>query len=167
VYRQAALSGTKLGRVPSRALVEAAVVNAVEAVLSGGSVEDDRIECKSELMRPDRVRQLAGAANAALGEDLIWVVGIDEKAKILTPLENQSVDVADWWAQVEAAFDGAIAPDLMHLWVPVTGGRVLALHFTTDRAPYVVKSPGGGIMQEGYARRTCRQPKQELSKPCT
>jgi hypothetical protein len=129
--------------MPSRALIEAAVVTAVEAVLSGGSVEDDRIECKSELMPPDRVRQLAGAANAALGEDLIWVVGIDEKAKALTPLNNPEIDLADWWAQVERNFDGAVAPDFISLWVPVSGGSVLALYFNTDRAPYVIKNPSG------------------------
>jgi hypothetical protein len=130
--------------MPSRALIEATVVTAVEAVLSGGSVEDDRIECKSELMPSDRVRQLAGAANAAFGEDIIWIIGIDETAKALRPLNRQNIDLADWWAQVESKFDGAVAPDLTPLWVPVTAGMVLALHFGTDRAPYVVKVPPGG-----------------------
>jgi hypothetical protein len=129
--------------MPSRALIEAAVITAVEAVLSGKSVEDERIECKSDLMPPNRVRQLAGAANAARGEDIIWIVGIDETAKRLVPV-GQSIDLADWWAQVESNFDDGIAPDLVHIWVPVTGGRVLALHFATDRAPYVVKSSQGG-----------------------
>lgn len=59
--------------------VEEKVLNAVETVLAGGSVEDSRIECKSDWPSVDKVRQLAGHANAARGETIIWIIGIDEK----------------------------------------------------------------------------------------
>ena len=95
------------------------------------------------MIPPHRVRQLAGAANAAMGDDLIWIIGIDEDAKTLVPID-QSVDPADWWAGVQTSFDDGVAPDLTFLWVPVEGGRVLALHFSTDRSPYVVKAVQGG-----------------------
>jgi hypothetical protein len=50
------------------------------------------------------------------------------------------VELADWWAQVVAAFDQGIAPGLTPLVVPVGADRsVVALYMTTERAPYVVK----------------------------
>ncbi|NMO57525.1 hypothetical protein HH310_40960 [Actinoplanes sp. TBRC 11911] len=129
-----------------RALIEAMVVTAVEIVLAGGAVEDERVECKSTLFDPNRPRQLAGAANAALGEDILWIVGVDEDGKKLVPLD-ESVDPADWWSQVTKAFDDGIAPDLTFLRVSVPGGTVLALYFATDRAPYAIKNLGGGAPQ--------------------
>jgi hypothetical protein len=126
-----------------RALIEATVVAAVEAVLAGGKVEDERIECKSYLLPPENARQLAGSANAALGEDVIWIIGIDEDAGTLVPL-NHAMDLADWTAKLFRAFDDNVAPDLTSLSVPVPGGNVLALHFQTDRAPYVLRNPKGG-----------------------
>src|SRR2546430_8659587 len=112
--------------VMKRALIEATVVSAVETVLAGGSVEDERIECKSILLSPENARQLAGSANAALGEDIIWIVGVDETAKTLVPL-NSTIDLADWTARLTRAFDDNIAPDLTSLWVPVPNGTVLAV----------------------------------------
>lgn len=129
--------------MPKKALIEAIVVAAVEAVLSGNRIEDERIECKSELMPPERVRQLAGAANAALGDEVIWIVGVDEAKAQLVPLDS-TVDLADWWAKVERGFDDQVSPGLTSMWIPVPNGLVLALHFTTDRAPYAVRNPGGG-----------------------
>jgi len=124
-------------------MIEAKVVAAVQQVLTGGKIEDDRVECKAELMPPDQVRQLAAAANAALGDDILWIVGLDEKAQRLVPLDTQ-VDLANWWAQVERNFDDGVAPQLLSIRVPVAAGSVLALHFQTDRAPYVVKTTKGG-----------------------
>jgi hypothetical protein len=129
--------------VPKQALIEARVIAAVEAVLDGKEIEDERIECKSELMDPANVRQLAGAANSAMGDDLIWIIGLNEKTNKLVPLSS-AIDMADWWSKVERSFDGGIAPLLTSFRVPVSGGDVLTLHFSTDRAPYVVKAPGGG-----------------------
>jgi hypothetical protein len=54
------------------------------------------------------------------------------------------VELADWWAQVLAALDEGIAPGLTPLVVPVGAGKaVVALHMTTERAPYVVKRQAG------------------------
>ncbi|MEU4216500.1 hypothetical protein [Actinoplanes sp. NPDC026623] len=130
--------------MPKKAFIEALVISAVDAVLSGKRIEDERIECKSELMPPAKARQLAGAANAALGDDIIWIVGVDEAAAEVVTVDS-TVDLADWWAKVERCFDDQVAPGLTSLWIPLPGDRlVLALHFTTDRAPYAVKNPGGG-----------------------
>jgi hypothetical protein len=100
------------------------------------SIEDERIEYKSELMPPDQVRQLAGAANAAMGDDIIWIVGLDEAANELVPVDTNT-DLSNWWTKVERSFDGGVTPELTALRVPVSGGTVLALYFATDRAPYV------------------------------
>ena len=126
------------------AALEARVSQLVELVLAGGRVEDDSVECKAELGPPEKLaRQLAGQANGALGEHVLWIVGLDEDGSGLTT--TPADDTAEWWPQVTKRFDGHVAPELEHhVVVPIRDlGAVLALSFTTDRAPYVVSNPSG------------------------
>jgi hypothetical protein len=124
--------------------LEARVIELVDLVLAGGRIEDDLVECKGQWPDPRRrpsVRQLAGAANKARGEPILWIIGLDEGAQMLT--EVRSVDVADWWPAISSHFDPP-APELEHhIVVPVGEGQaVTALRFLTDRSPYVIL--GGG-----------------------
>ncbi|CAN5522549.1 hypothetical protein BH09ACT4_BH09ACT4_16720 [soil metagenome] len=123
--------------------LEAIVLQAVGQLISGLTPEDDRVEFKRDWPGPDKARQLAGAANRADGDMLIYVIGVDEKSRAV--VSPKAVDPATWWAQMEASFD-EVTPELeRHLNVVVSEGQsVVALLFRTDRSPYVVKLLNSG-----------------------
>lgn len=88
-------------------------------------------------------RQLAGHANAAAGQRITWIVGVDEDAAEV--VGSPSEELANWWPQVCKQFDAEIVPDPTSVHVPVGDDRsVLAIAFETDRAPYVVKTGATG-----------------------
>jgi hypothetical protein len=119
-----------------RIQIEARAVQAVEAVLAGGRIEDDLIECKADWPDESKVRQLAAHANSARGEPIIWLIGVDEKMHQLT--KPRDIDPADWWAVMSKRFD-EVLPELLHMTVHIDEGKtVAALAFTTDQAPYVI-----------------------------
>jgi hypothetical protein len=126
--------------------LEALVLQAVERVQGRGAVEDDRVEFKREWPGPEKVRQLAAAANRAGGDWLIYVIGVDEADGSIHP--SGGVDPATWWPQFEASFD-EVSPELVrHLNVRVSEtDSVVALLFRTDRTPYVVKVVNGGATE--------------------
>jgi hypothetical protein len=119
--------------------IEGRVLDLVQRVINGARVEDLRVECKAVWPEARRVaRQLAGHANMARGEPILWIIGVDEDRHQVTGASD--VELADWWAQVIAALDQGIAPDLTPLVVPVGADQnVVALYMTTERTPYVVK----------------------------
>jgi hypothetical protein len=100
--------------------------------------EDGRVEFKRQLPSdPQKVaRRLAGHANAARGEPILWLVGVDEKERKVVPGELPS-DAAAYWSQVWSKFDGP-HPDLVDVYVDLDGVPVLALAFNCDRVPYVI-----------------------------
>jgi hypothetical protein len=124
-----------------RAEFEAVVIAAVDTVRSGVRLEDDRFELKRSWPTRDKARQLAGGANRANGEDLIYIIGIDETDGSLHSVAD--VEPADWWAQMKSAFDD-VAPDLeIHMTVAIGDNEsVVGLLFATDQAPYAVKVTG-------------------------
>jgi hypothetical protein len=119
-----------------RIQLEARALQAVQAVLAGGRVEDDLIECKADWPDESKVRQLAAHANAARGDPIIWLIGVDENShQVTTP---RDIDPADWWPVMSKRFD-EVSPDLLHTTVHLDGGKiVVVLAFTTDQAPYVI-----------------------------
>lgn len=126
--------------------LEVLVLAAIDRLRAGGQIEDDRIEVKREWPEVTKARQLAGAANRARGYPLVYIIGLDEKTGATHP--NGSADVATWWAQVSAGFDQVPPEMVRHLNVTVGPGEsVTALHFATDRAPYVVKNSGSGAAE--------------------
>lgn len=127
----------------SRQRIELRALSLVEAVASGRRIEDATVECKATWPEPNRaVRKLAGHANAARGEPILWLIGVDEDAHEIPGAGE--MELAEWWAQLERCFDDRVVPDLVSVVVPVSpGSTVVALHFTTDRAPYVVKRQTG------------------------
>ncbi len=145
----------------TRQQLEAAVLAAVDQLRMHHQQEDDRIEFKREWPGPEKARQLAGAANRASGSYLIYVIGVDERSGDVVPALG--VDPADWWAQMEARF-GQVAPELlMHLTVYLgDGSAVTALLFSTERAPYLVKTAGGSPeleipIRDGTRTRSARR----------
>lgn len=130
--------------------IEALVLSVVDRVLNNGQkVEDSLIECKREWPDRSKARQLAGHANSARGEEIVWIIGIDETGRKLTSPE--SPDLADWWSGMSSRFDDHVVPEMRDLIVQVTPKEfVTALVFSTDRAPYVIKvaSSTGPIERE-------------------
>ena len=120
--------------------IEFKVAQLLEIVDRGGSIEDNLVELKSELSSNHHkvARQIAAHANAARGEDILWVVGVDEKRVVVGIKE---FELADWWPRTERCFDDGVTPTLFSLVVKVDESHsVLALVFNTRRAPFVVKT---------------------------
>jgi hypothetical protein len=143
--------------------IEDWTLRVIGQVKSGQPNEDYRVELKSEWPDTQKAaRRIAGHANAAHGEPILWIIGVDENSGVVGANREE---LANWHAQVRSQFDG-VAPDLLrNLNVPAGKKTVVALLFDTDRAPYLVKNPrynqeGGGQVQfevpwrEGNSTRT-------------
>jgi len=125
--------------------LETLALAAVDKVLAGHRVEDDRVEAKRDWPIPESfARQFAGWANSAAGEEIVLILGLDEQEHALVA-PSVAIDPEAWWSGVQARFDEQTPPRLSaHIIVPVDGDNsVIAMAFETDRAPYVVKSPDG------------------------
>ncbi|WP_147471529.1 AlbA family DNA-binding domain-containing protein [Nocardia stercoris] len=124
--------------------IEARVIDIVNHVVAGeGKVEDDYVEAKAMWLPPDKVaRKIAAMANAARGEPVIWIVGLDEERHRVVQVDE--TDPADWWAAVQRGFAHEVSPDLITINVATDHGRVVCLYFETDRAPYLVKTGSTG-----------------------
>lgn len=118
------------------------MISVVERAVAGLPNEDSRVELKSEWPIADKAaRRIAGHANAARADSILWVIGVDEKGHKVIPLPVH--DAAPWWAGVASKFDG-VYPDMTDLVVPTQHGTVVGLLFGTGRAPYVVTNPAAG-----------------------
>jgi hypothetical protein len=101
------------------------VLDIVERVESGQPLEDFRVELKAKWIEPRKAaRRIAGHANAARGEPILWIIGVDEDRGVIGAESN---DLANWYSAVASEFDG-LAPNLTDL----------------DRAPFVVRNPSFG-----------------------
>jgi hypothetical protein len=126
--------------------LEAWVLSLVDQVGNGAKIEDSRVELKAEWPEPrTAARRIAGHANAAGGDAILWVIGLNEQKGVVPFMP---LDIAKWRAQLAAEFD-ALDPPMTDLFVPTAAGPLIALLFDTSRRPYVVKnavhgSPGGG-----------------------
>lgn len=123
--------------------IEAWARNVVDRVNAKLRVEDSRVECKGTWIEPEKAaRRIAAHANAARGEGVLWIMGLDETVGVTGV---QVTEFADWWARVRAQFDQGIAPSVQDVAVPLGEDKSIdALFMETDRAPYVVRNPGFG-----------------------
>ncbi|MDX6307192.1 MAG: hypothetical protein QOI06_238 [Nocardioidaceae bacterium] len=122
--------------------LEAWVLDIVEHVVSGRRYEDDRVELKAAWPTDFRktARQIAGQANRAGGETILWIIGIDEDAHRLT--NPEPAELANWWPTVGKCFC-ELAPEMDTINVATKGHVLVALQFDTNRAPYMISWPGG------------------------
>jgi hypothetical protein len=131
--------------------IETWALRVIASVESGQPNEDARVELKAEWPEdPKKVaRQIAGHANAARGDPILWLIGIDQDRGVTgaAPME-----MANWYAAVKAQFDG-LAPAVHDLNIPWRQATVVALLFQTDRYPFVVKNPVFGTRKGGPAER--------------
>jgi hypothetical protein len=82
--------------------LESWALRIIECVQSAQPNEDSRVELKKEWPDPVKAaRRLAGHANSARGESILWLIGIDEKEGVTGITQN---DLADWYAQVKSFF---------------------------------------------------------------
>jgi len=123
--------------------IENWALDIIERVVSQQPVEDSRVELKSEWPKEHHkaARQIAGHANAARGEPILWLIGIDEKEATVTGADY--TEISNWKQSIEACFN-ELAPTLVHINVPYKGKTVVALLWETDRRPFLVKNPKGG-----------------------
>jgi hypothetical protein len=123
--------------------IEAWALRVMETVEANRKVEDANVELKSIWIDPVKAaRRLAGHANAARGDTILWLIGVDEENGI-TGAPAQ--ELSNWFSAVQAQFDG-VYPDLQDLVVSFKDKTIAALCFATDRAPYVVRNPAFGKM---------------------
>jgi len=126
--------------------IESWALDVIERVKAGQPNEDSRVELKREWIPAQKAaRRIAGHANAARGDAILWLFGVDEDAGVTGVDQNE---LSSWFAELESEFDG-LAPDMMVVNVPQDGMTVVALLFETDRAPYVVKNPVHGKPKGG------------------
>ncbi len=140
--------------------IEFWALSVMERVENGQPVEDSRVELKADWIEPEKAaRRIAGHANSAHGEEILWLIGVDERNRV------KGIDVssfANWFNMVKSQFEGVI-PDSTCINVPYRGVTFLAIIFETDRAPFVVKNPSGGTIQfevpwrEGTAIRSANR----------
>ncbi|ATB33833.1 hypothetical protein MEBOL_007331 [Melittangium boletus DSM 14713] len=113
----------------------------IERVQKKQPVEDARVELKSEWLDKFHqiARRVAGHANAARGEPILWLIGLKEGVGVVGV---DLVEFASWWRQVSTHFDPP-APTPYELGIPVAdeGKTVVAILFETERAPFVVQNP--------------------------
>jgi hypothetical protein len=108
--------------------------------------EDSRVELKREWI-PDlqkAARRIAAHANAAQGEPILWLIGVDEKSGVVTGAD--AGELSNWLAGVQKYFDGTHPTLISNLIVDTLGSPVVALLFGTDAAPYVVKTGLSGAV---------------------
>src|ERR1043165_8426277 len=130
--------------------VELWALQVLQQIADGGRYETALVELKADWTEPQKTaRRIAGHANAARGNNVLWLIGVDEKMGIVgaTP-----TNIATWYAQVEREFDH-LAPEVADVAIDWQGVTVFALGFETDRAPYVVKNPRFGQQGGGSVSR--------------
>jgi hypothetical protein len=87
------------------ARLEAWVLDIIDRLRSGHPIEDSRVELKREWMpAPSAARRIAGHANAARGQAILWIVGIDEHSKDDPVKGVEGAGFGPWWPQVVAQF---------------------------------------------------------------
>lgn len=117
----------------------------VDSVLAGQPAEDSRVELKAMWIDAQKAApRLGGHANASRGENILWLIGVDERNNSLTNVDE--TEKGDWYKKVEKCFDGFAPRLLIDVNFKINGNTVVALYFdTVMEAPYVVKNPKGGF----------------------
>lgn len=135
--------------------IEAWALRAIDSVVAEQHTEDSRVELKAEWPNDPRraARRIASHANAAHGEPVLWLIGVDEAGTVPGVVVT---NMADWWQEVSRWFD-ELAPEFTDVVVTHQGASVVAMLFETDRAPFVVKTDGaGGVNREVPLRQGTR-----------
>lgn len=129
--------------------IESWALRIIDRVTSGQPNEDFLVELKREWIDQEKAaRRIAGHANSAMGENILWLIGVDEQYGVVGADLN---DLASWYPAVESCFN-ELAPRLIPLNISVAGKTIVALLFETDRAPFVIKNPAFGQQGGGSVK---------------
>jgi hypothetical protein len=121
--------------------IESWALRILENVKKHLPIEDSLVELKAEWPEPSKAaRRIAAHANAAHGESILWLIGVDEKNGIVGA---RFEELSSWFQTVQSFFDGT-TPNLQTLNVNYETKIVVALCFDTSRLPFLVKNPAFG-----------------------
>ncbi len=148
--------------------IELAVIEAADLARNKQKKEDWFVEKKSAWFDINNdteslkwARRIAGHANAAQGQPILWIVGIDDGEGVVGKAD--SVDPAVWSAKLIRHFDGE-HPSFRDQVVKLdTGEIIVAIAIDTDRPPYVISYTDNGTKRfevpwrEGTAPRHARR----------
>src|SRR5262245_28306219 len=118
------------GSVMTPTQIEQWALSVVERVEKQHTVEDVRVELKTDWPNDANkvARRLAGHANAARGEPVLWLIGVDEENGVTGASAS---NLSDWFAMVQSEFDG-VAPRLTEASFGYKGKSVVAIYVETD-----------------------------------
>jgi hypothetical protein len=125
--------------------IESWALRVIDCVKNGQPNEDFLVELKREFLDDHTkvARRIAGHANAARGENVLWLIGVDEKKSGADCVIGiNQMELSNWYSQIESCFD-ELAPRMIPLNITIDEKIVMALLFETDRSPFVVKNPNG------------------------
>jgi len=121
----------------------------IEMVKNNRPVEDDYVEIKRHVHDPFKIAQrIGGHANAARGEEILWIIGLDEHTGEI--YDTNLGELTVFIAAINKYFDD-ITPKINILNIVYEGKSVIALNIETNRSPYVVKiQPEDKYLPEFY-----------------
>jgi hypothetical protein len=110
----------------------------VERVAKKTFTEDDLVEFKRTWIEVHKAaRRIAAQANAARGEDCLWLIGIDESGP--DPFVGiGSTDPDSWLREVESYFIDKHHPEWQCFQIAYDGKSVYALAFGTSDFPFLI-----------------------------
>ena len=141
--------------------LESLVLTAVDDVASGKAIEDSRIELKRDWPHDiaKAARRLAGHCNAAMGDTVVWIIGLDEKDGVIG---CKPENFANWWPQVQSLFEDK-SPALLADVAVNAEQQIVAMAFSSEAAPFVIRNPNSGAIEletpwrEGTRVRSARR----------
>lgn len=112
----------------------------IARVQNGQPAEDDSlVELKAEwpIDAARAARRIAAHANSAQGERIVWLLGVDEGARLVPGVA--AIEPSQWWDRVCSHFDQGWCPTMTLVTVPYEAVTVVALVFETGGAPFIIK----------------------------
>jgi hypothetical protein len=128
-------------------------LRAIDQAKAGQPYEDSRVEFKSIWIEPrEAARHIAGHANAARGEPILWLMGVLPTGEVSGVL---AMELANWYPQVKSFFDES-APELIDVNITIGEVTVVAFLWNTEPAPFVFKTGRGDTPREVLYRHGTR-----------
>lgn len=128
------------------ARIQAKIYDIIARGLNGQIVESDNVECKAAFPEGDdkerAIRQIGGCMNAALGNDVFFLVGVQERTFAVVGANEH--ELANWWNGAASMFAPDSVPRYATHVVSYDGKSVVALVFDSSAPPYLVKNQWWG-----------------------
>lgn len=128
--------------------IEVWALQIIDRVEKNQPIEDSRVELKADWANKDphkTARQIAGHANAAMGDNILWLLGLDETRGAIG-LDND-VESSNWHSSIKKHFQEVAPTPLKSINIPYQNKTIYAILFETNRAPYLITNPKGGKIE--------------------